>query len=71
MIKLADCEHTLRIPELFAAVRITKYNPVSVNVFHTGSVVVCGLKEPEHIYAILSDLSVLINDSVKLIKFIC
>ena len=62
--KLAECENTLYTPELFAAVRVTKYNPVSVNVFRTGSVVVCGLKEPEHIHAILSDLSILINGSV-------
>ena len=61
--KLAECEKTLYIPELFA-VRVTKYNLVSVNVFRTGSVVVCGLKEPEHIHAILSDLSILINGCV-------
>ena len=47
--------------ELFTALRVTKYNPVSVNVFSTGSVVACGLKEPEHIYAILDDLKLLIN----------
>ena len=62
--KLAECRETLYIPELFAAVRVTKYNPVSVNVFRTGSVVACGLKEPEHIHDILSDLKVLINNSV-------
>ena len=62
--KLAECNQTLYIPEQFAAVRVTKYNPVSVNVFRTGSVVVCGLKEPEHIYTILSDLNVLINGCV-------
>ena len=27
--KLAECSETLYIPELFAAVRVTKYNPVS------------------------------------------
>src|SRR5277367_150773 len=63
--KLAECSQTLYIPELFAAVRITKYNPVSINVFRTGSVVACGLKEPEHIHDILSNyLKVLINKSV-------
>jgi TATA-box binding protein (TBP) (component of TFIID and TFIIIB) len=62
--KLSKCENTIYMPELFAAVRISKYKPVSVNVFCTGSVVVCGLKEPEHIHAILFDLKILINDSI-------
>ena len=62
--KLSEYEKTLFIPELFAAVRVTKYNPVSINVFRNCSVMVCGLKEPEHIHAILSDLSVLINACV-------
>ena len=46
--KLCQCDHTFYEPELFTAVRMTKYNPVSVNVFSTGAIVACGLKEPEH-----------------------
>jgi len=59
LFKLAKCDKTFYEPELFAAVRMTKYNPVSVNVFSTGSVVVCGLKEPEDAYIILSELDAL------------
>ena len=54
--KLSKSDNTLYIPELFAAVRMNKYNPISVNVFSTGSIVICGLKEPEDIYPILNEL---------------
>jgi hypothetical protein len=40
---------------------MNKYKPVSVNVFSTGSVVACGLKEPECIHDIVNDLVILIN----------
>jgi TATA-box binding protein (TBP) (component of TFIID and TFIIIB) len=56
LLKLSTCDNTLYIPELFAAVRMTKYNPISVNVFSTGSIMVCGLKEPEYMYIILKEL---------------
>jgi TATA-box binding protein (TBP) (component of TFIID and TFIIIB) len=59
--KLAHCNDTDYYPEIFAAVRMTKYKPLSVNVFHTGSVVVCGLKKPEQIFDILNDLESIIN----------
>src|SRR5277367_3330978 len=59
--KLCNCADTLYNSELFAAVQMTRYPPVSVNVFRTGSVVACGLREPEHIYDILSDLKSIIN----------
>jgi len=59
--KLATCNDTLYEPEIFAAVRMSKYKPISVNVFHTGSVVVCGLKRPDHIFDILADLKSIIN----------
>jgi TATA-box binding protein (TBP) (component of TFIID and TFIIIB) len=49
-------------PELFSAVRILKYKPLSV--FSTGAVVICGLREPNDIYHILSDL----NDLCKVYK---
>jgi len=56
LFKLAQCEKTFYEPELFAALRMTKYNPASVNVFSTGSVVACGLKEPEDFYVILKEI---------------
>ena len=33
-------------PELFSALRMTKFNPICVNVFSTGKVVILGLSEP-------------------------
>ena len=59
LCKLSMCEKTLYEPELFTAVRMMKYNPVSVNVFSSGSIVACGLKEPEHFYAIICDIDTL------------
>jgi TATA-box binding protein (TBP) (component of TFIID and TFIIIB) len=59
LFKLAMCEKTFYEPELFAAVRMTKYNPASINVFSTGSVVACGLKEPEDFYVILKEIDIL------------
>src|SRR6266566_422266 len=59
--KLSHCKHTLYEPELFGALRMTKYNPVSVNVFSTGSVVACGLKEPEDMYIIIKELDELLS----------
>ncbi len=56
LYKLSQCTCTLYNPELFGAIRMTKYNPVSVNVFSTGSVVACGLKEPEDFYVILEEI---------------
>jgi TATA-box binding protein (TBP) (component of TFIID and TFIIIB) len=61
--KLSECDGSSYHPELFAAVRMTKYKPLSVNVFHTGSVVVCGLKTAEYIFDILNDLKSIINKS--------
>ena len=57
--KLAQCEKTLYEPELFSAVRMCKYKPLSVNVFSTGSIVVCGLKEPEYMYDIINEIDAL------------
>ena len=34
-------------PELFPALRIREYNPASVNVFTTGKVIVCGLRDAD------------------------
>ena len=59
--KLAERNDTCYQPEIFAAVCMTNYKPLSVNVFHTGSVVVCGLRDPEYIFVILNELKTIIN----------
>ena len=43
-------------PQLFPALRLKEYKPVSVNIFTTGKVVVCGLKDPDEMYGIISNL---------------
>jgi len=59
--KLSQCDDTFYEAELFAAVRMLKYNPVSVNVFSSGSIVACGLKEPEDFYLIILEIDALCN----------
>ena len=59
--KLAERNDTRYQPEIFAAARMTNYKPLSVNVFHSGSVVVCGLRDPEYIFVILKELETIIN----------
>jgi len=59
LIKLSKCDLTLYEPELFTAVRMCKYKPVSVNVFDSGSVIMCGLKEPEDMYNIINEIDTL------------
>ena len=39
-------------PELFPALRICSFKPLCVNVFATGKIMVCGLREPEQLYSI-------------------
>jgi len=46
-------------PELFPALRIRKYNPASVNVFTTGKVIVCGLRDAGLMSDIMNDVRVL------------
>lgn len=46
-------------PELFPALRIRKYNPASVNVFTTGKVIVCGLRDAELMSDIINDVRIL------------
>jgi len=46
-------------PELFPALRIREYNPASVNVFTTGKVIVCGLRDADQMSDILIKLRVL------------
>jgi TATA-box binding protein (TBP) (component of TFIID and TFIIIB) len=42
--------------ELFPAPRITKYNPLCVNIFSTGKVLICGVKDFDKIYIIINEL---------------
>src|SRR5271156_4423858 len=46
-------------PELFPALRIRKYYPASVNVFTTGKVIVCGLRDADLMSDIIDDVRVL------------
>jgi TATA-box binding protein (TBP) (component of TFIID and TFIIIB) len=57
--KLSKCDGTIYEANLFCAIRMTKYNPVSVNVFSTGSIVFCGLREAEDIHIILNEVDAL------------
>jgi TATA-box binding protein (TBP) (component of TFIID and TFIIIB) len=42
---LAENAPSMYEPELFFAVRLTDFNPLCVNVFHTGQIVITGLKD--------------------------
>lgn len=44
--------------ELFAGVRATKYNPMCVNVFASGAVVITGCKDSENAKEVFNDLSI-------------
>lgn len=48
-------------PELFPALRITKFNPLCVNVFSSGKCVILGLKKPNPY--LIYQISQLINSS--------
>lgn len=43
-------------PELFPTLRVREFNPASVNVFTTGKVIVCGLRDASRMNDILSRL---------------
>ena len=45
-------------PELFPAVLIRKYKPISVNIFSTGKIMICGVKDIEQVHKIMKDLCV-------------
>ena len=64
LVEQQQQQQILYEPELFCVVRMMKYKPLSVNVFSTGAIVVCGLREPEDIYDIVSN----INDLYQLYK---
>ena len=46
--------------ELFPALSLQKYKPVSVNVFATGSVMICGVKDLDIVSVIEHDLKLLL-----------
>ena len=43
-------------PELFPAVLIRKYKPISVNVFSSGKIILCGVREIEQVHDIIHEL---------------
>lgn len=47
--------------ELFPALTITKYKPVSVNVFATGSIILCGIKHVDFCNNILNEIKEVLN----------
>ena len=46
--------------EIFPSLMVTKYKPVSVNVFATGSVMICGVKSLDLVNEIENDLKLLL-----------
>jgi TATA-box binding protein (TBP) (component of TFIID and TFIIIB) len=46
--------------EIFPALMITKYKPVSVNVFASGAVMICGVKDLSIVNEIEQDLKLII-----------
>jgi len=57
--KMVQCVPCIYEPELFPALRLKEYKPVSVNIFTTGKVVVCGLKDLDYMYNIIENLKLL------------
>jgi len=53
MVRYVAC---LYEPELFPALQLKQYKPVSVNIFATSKVMVWGLKDPEVMYDIIINL---------------
>jgi TATA-box binding protein (TBP) (component of TFIID and TFIIIB) len=44
-------------PELFPAVLVHQFKPISVNIFSTGKIMICGIKELDTISTIMHDLN--------------
>lgn len=47
--------------EIFPALMIKKYKPISVNVFASGAVVICGVRDLDIVNVIMNDLQYCIN----------
>src|SRR3981189_1739620 len=45
-------------PENFPAVLIRKYKPLSVNVFSTGKIMICGVRDMDQVHNIMKELCV-------------
>jgi TATA-box binding protein (TBP) (component of TFIID and TFIIIB) len=43
-------------PEFFPAVHLTKYKPISINVFSTGKIIMCGVREIDQVHNIIQEL---------------
>jgi TATA-box binding protein (TBP) (component of TFIID and TFIIIB) len=43
-------------PELFPAVLLKKYKPISVNVFSSGKIIMCGVRDLEQVDVIIRDI---------------
>ena len=61
LLKMSDALMIAEVPfacdfELFPAIRLKEFKPVSVNVFNTGKVMICGLRNPDDIYSIIPRL---------------
>ena len=56
LAKVAEIVPCVYEPELLPALRLREYKPISVNIFNTGKVIVCGLRDPEEMYIILLHL---------------
>jgi TATA-box binding protein (TBP) (component of TFIID and TFIIIB) len=54
--KMASSVPCVYEPELFPALRLKQYKPTCVNVFTTGKVIICGLKDLEEMNGILTVL---------------
>ena len=48
-------------PEFFPAVHITKYKPISINVFSTGKIIMCGVREIDQVQNIIQELKPYFN----------
>src|SRR5258708_29290377 len=59
LIKMASVVPCVYESELFPALRMKEYKPLSVNLFTTGKVMVCGIRDPNEMYAIMENLHVL------------
>lgn len=66
-INLYELQHKAKCmfePEIFPALRLQKYNPVCVNVFSSGKVVLLGIKTLDYnhyVENIISEIKMLIN----------
>jgi TATA-box binding protein (TBP) (component of TFIID and TFIIIB) len=69
LIKLAQIVHNDTMSpiahferEIFPAVLIRKYKPLSVNVFSTGKIMICGVRNIEQVHDIMKDLCIILDE---------